>query len=58
MVRHVMKDGTIRKDVSGLIVKRNEAPALYAVLDRVRRKEGSEDGNQKKDSGQQTVMAC
>ena len=57
MIRHVMKDGTILKDVSGMIVKRNEAPALYAVLDRVTRKEGYEDGNSTKSSAEPSNMA-
>lgn len=50
MVRHVMKNGTVRKDVSGVVVKMQDAPGAYAVLGRIRR-DAEKDG-QKADTEQ------
>lgn len=32
MVRHVLKDGSVVKDISGLIVKVQDAQALYTLM--------------------------
>lgn len=32
MVKHVLKDGSVVKDISGLIVKVQDAQALYTLM--------------------------
>lgn len=34
MIIHILKDGTILKDISGHTVKREDAPVAYEVLER------------------------
>ena len=32
-VRHVLKDGTVLEDITGHVVKLEEVPSVYALLD-------------------------
>lgn len=48
MVIHISKSGQVINDIKGHVIRREDAPSLYAVIDRLndeRRK-----GNEKKDS--------
>lgn len=47
MVRHVMKDGTVRQEIKGHIVYRKTIPEAYTVLSQVRKRQRKE-GDQNK----------
>lgn len=32
MVRHILKDGTVLKDITGYVVKKKDVPNVYAVI--------------------------
>lgn len=34
MIRHILKDGTVVKDITGHIVKKKDAPAVYTILEK------------------------
>lgn len=36
MIYHVMKDGTVKKDISGHVVKREDVREVYQVLESVK----------------------
>ena len=44
MVIHILKDGTVLEDITGHVVKREEVPQAYAVVEQKNRKE-NKDGN-------------
>lgn len=49
MVKHILKDGTVLKDITGHIVKKEDVPAAYALIERMRkgrRKNGKANTNQ------------
>lgn len=35
MVIHIMKDGKVLKDITGHVVKREDAPMIYNIVDRM-----------------------
>lgn len=35
MIRHHLKDGTILTDIRGHVVKREDVPLAYAIIDRM-----------------------
>lgn len=35
MVKNVLKDGTVLKDITGHVVKVEEADVVYAILDKI-----------------------
>ena len=37
MIKHVRSDGTEVESISGVIVKKEDYPILYELLDRIRR---------------------
>ncbi len=45
MVRNILKDGTIIKDMKGHVVKKNDVPVIYEMLGR--REHGNLRGHQK-----------
>ena len=38
MVRHILKDGTEVKDITGHVVKMDDARAVYVLLDHIKEK--------------------
>lgn len=38
MVIHIMKDGTVLKDITGHVVKKEDAPMIYNIVDQMNRK--------------------
>lgn len=38
MVIHIMKDGTVLKDITGHVVKKEDAPMIYNIVDRMNTK--------------------
>lgn len=35
MIIHIMKDGTIKKDITGHVVKMEDAPGVYQLFDAI-----------------------
>ncbi len=35
MVRHIMKDGTVLKDITGHVVKMEDAKRVYALMEKI-----------------------
>lgn len=35
MVKHILKDGTVLDDISGIVIKKEQFPAVYEILDRL-----------------------
>lgn len=38
MITHVLSDGTVLEDITGHIVKREDAPTLYKILEQAEEK--------------------
>ena len=38
MIRHILKDGTALEDITGHTVKREDAPTVYEILERLKKK--------------------
>ena len=45
MVKHILRDGTVLQDITGHVVKRKDAPEIYALMEQIKRKE-KKDGHQ------------
>ena len=43
MIRHIMKDGSERDSIEGILLKEEDFPTLYAVLGRIERKGRKEE---------------
>lgn len=39
MIRHIMKDGTERDSVEGIVIRKDAFPTLYAILQKIELKE-------------------
>lgn len=57
MIRHHLKDGTVLDDITGHLVKKEDVPRVYALIDqmnhereRAKRYEGKYEGFQKYNS--------
>ena len=37
MVKHILRDGTVLKDITGYIVKKEDVPAAYALIEQLRK---------------------
>lgn len=46
MVRHVLRDGTVLEDLKGHLVKKEDCPEVYQLMDSMNEKE-RKDGNNK-----------
>ena len=49
MVKHVMKDGTVRKSIDGYTVTRKQAPVVYEILNRIEREKRHEQSRTRQD---------
>lgn len=43
MVTHILKDGTVLEDITGHKVTREDAPTVYEILERLRKRRESHD---------------
>ena len=43
MIKHILKDGTEVKDITGHVVKKEDAPMVYDLVERISRKEGKKN---------------
>jgi hypothetical protein len=35
MIRHILKDGTVLRDITGHVVKKEDVPQAYALIDKM-----------------------
>ena len=49
MIRHHLKDGTVIDDITGHVVKLEDAPTAYALIDKMNEGRANEE-NQKRNS--------
>ena len=54
MIRHVLKNGNVVEDIQGHVVKMEDAPSVYALLDVVRK----ERNGTKNDGENHKEIAC
>lgn len=47
MVKHIMKDGTVLNDITGHVVKMEDAEVVYAILDKINERVRKEKDNDK-----------
>ena len=43
MVRHILKDGTVLTDITGHVVKMEDAEAVYLLMDKMNEREETDD---------------
>ena len=43
MVIHILKDGTVLDDITGHVVKKEDAPSVYALIDQMNGERRKED---------------
>lgn len=43
MIKHVLKDGTEVADISGYVIKAEQFPVLYEIINRIQQKEDSNE---------------
>lgn len=37
-IKHVLKDGTVLDDISGIVITREDNPEIYRVVEKIRKK--------------------
>lgn len=42
-IRHVLKDGTVLDDISGIVITREDNPEIYRVVEKIRKKGSGEN---------------
>lgn len=47
MVYHIMKDGSIKTDITGHVIKMNDVPQAYDLIERIENKYISKKENKK-----------
>jgi len=43
MVKNILKDGTVLADMTGHVVKKENAPMVYQIIEQITRKERKDD---------------
>lgn len=43
MVKHVLKDGTVLKDIKGHVVKIEDAKQIYMLIDKMNQRKGEKN---------------
>ena len=38
-IKHILKDGTVLEDISGIVITREDNPEIYRVVEQIRKKE-------------------
>jgi hypothetical protein len=38
MIKHILKDGTVLNDITGHVVKKEDVPMAYAIIDKMNEK--------------------
>lgn len=42
-IKHVLKDGTVLEDISGIVITREDNPEIYRVVEKIRKKGSGEN---------------
>lgn len=54
MIRHIMKDGSERDSIEGILLKKEDFPTLYAILSKIEVKDEKKTcNNRRSDRGAQ-----
>ena len=43
MIKHILKDGTVLQDITGHIIKQEDAPMVYQIIEQMEREEKKND---------------
>ena len=46
-IRHVLKDGRVLDDISGIVIKKEDCPEVYRVIEKIRREKGKNETEDK-----------
>ena len=46
-VRHVLKDGRVLDDISGIVIKEEDCPEVYRVIEKIRREKRNNETKDK-----------
>jgi hypothetical protein len=38
-IKHILKDGTVLEDISGLVITKEQNPEVYRIIEQIRKKE-------------------
>jgi hypothetical protein len=38
-IKHILKDGTVLEDISGIVITREQNPEVYRIIEQIRKKE-------------------
>lgn len=56
MIRHILKDGTTRKDMDGYLVSREACPEAYAAMERMTTNDNSRNQNGRAQARQEVPL--
>lgn len=45
MIAHVLKDGTVLEDITGHVIKQDDAPMVYQIIEQMEREEKENERN-------------
>lgn len=45
MITHVLKDGTVLEDITGHVIKQDDAPMVYQIIEQMEREEKENERN-------------
>lgn len=45
MVTHILKDGTVLEDITGHVIKQDDAPMVYQIIEQMEREEKENERN-------------
>ena len=45
MIKHILKNKTVLQDITGHVVKQDDAPLVYQIMERMKKEKEGEHGN-------------
>lgn len=48
-IKHVLKDGTVLEDISGIVITPEDNPEIYRVVEKIRKKGSGENETKNKE---------